>query len=64
MTKSFSNQNINYLNIINVNLAIYVSTRPTIIIMCLPACIEICMRSADIPVRGSYLSCFSFRQSI
>ncbi len=56
LKKSFSNQNINYFNIINVNIDSYVSTHHTILIMCLPACIEICMRSADI--RESCLSCF------
>ncbi len=41
MKKSFSNQNINNLNIINLNITINVSTHPTIIIMCFPVCIEI-----------------------
>ncbi len=46
--------------------AIYVSTHTTIIIMCWPAFIEICMRSADIRVRhkNMLVMFFSFRQSI
>ncbi len=34
MTDSLINQNINYANIINVNIAIYVSTYPNVIITC------------------------------
>ncbi len=44
------------MNIINVNIAIYVLTHPTIIVMCLPACIDI--------LRGKLLVVFFLQANI